>query len=204
MSSPAQILWISGWSVPADWLAEKARTALPEYSHSAIAPDADAVARALCSKADILAGFSLGAHLLLGVTDPRPRILLAPFVDLKAEAGLGGAVATTQIKHLLRWLKRDANAAIADFLNRIGIFLPAPSGPTEIGKLAWGLEQMLAPAPAIAPLPSRSLSVAGKNDPLLDTATLKKILPELHVVESGHQLQPLLAAIVGLREGKLI
>ncbi len=195
-----RILWISGWSVSADWLAQEARKLLPGCVHTAIAPDTEAVASALCSDADILGGFSFGAHLLLCLNDPRPRILLAPFVDLKSEAGLGGAVATTQIRHLLRWLKRDAVAAIADFHQRIGVETPPPSDLPDIPNLAWGLEQMLAPAPVLRPLPSRSIAVAGKNDPLLDTYALKKILPNLHMIESGHQLQPLLAAVARLRQ----
>lgn len=200
MPSPAHILWISGWSLPAAWLAEGARTALPEFTHSSIEPDKDAVACALRFDADILGGFSFGAHLLLGIDDPRPRILLAPFIDLKSEAGLGGAVATTQIKHLLRWLKRDPVAAIADFHKRIGVEAPAQSEPPDIPKLAWGLEQMLALPPALHPLPSGSIAVAGKNDPLLDTDALKKNLPGLHVIGSGHQLEPLLAAVGHLRQ----
>jgi hypothetical protein len=192
--SAPRIFWISGWSVPAPWLAQEARACLPEYEHSAVAPEADAVASVRQSEADILGGFSFGAHLLLGLDDPRPRILLAPFVDLKSEAGLGGAVATTQIKHLLRWLKRDASAAIADFHQRIGVALPPQTDPPDAPKLAWGLEQMLACNPPPCSLPSGSIAVAGKNDPLLDTDTLKKHLSCLQVIDSGHQLQPLLAA----------
>lgn len=199
VSSP-RILWISGWSVPAPWLVGEARAALPEYEHSAITPDAGAVASALQSEADILGGFSFGAHLLLGLDDPRPRILLAPFIDLRSEAGLGGAVTTTQIKHLLRWLKRDPVAAIADFHQRIGVALPPQTDSPDIPKLAWGLEQMLAPAPAQGHLPSGTIAVAGKNDPLLDTDTLKKHLSCLQVIDSGHQLQPLLAAAGRLRQ----
>ena len=200
MPSPAHILWISGWSVPAVWLAEAARLALPKFTHSAIDPDQDAVAGALRSDADMLGGFSFGAHLLLGIEDPRPRILLAPFIDLKSEVGLGGAVATTQIKHLLRWLKHDPVAAISDFHKRIGVEAPAQSEQPDIPKLAWGLEQMLAPAPPLRPPPSESIAVAGKKDPLLDTDALKKNLPGLHVIESGHQLEPLLAAVSRLRQ----
>jgi hypothetical protein len=186
--------------VPAPWLAGEARTALPEYEHSAITPDAEAVFSALQSEADILGGFSFGAHLLLSIDDPRPRILLAPFVDLKSEAGLGGAVATTQIKHLLRWLKRDPVAAIADYHHRIGTSPPPQPDPHDIPKLAWGLEQMLALTPVSGRLPSGSIAVAGKNDPLLDTETLKKNLPCLQVIDCGHQLQPLLAAAGWLRQ----
>lgn len=177
-----------------------ARKAMPEWHHEAIDAGPQALTHANLSSAEYLGGFSFGAHLLLGIEDPRPRILLAPFIDLKSEAALGGAVATTQIKQLLRWLKRDPVAAIADFHDRISVEAPAQSEPPDIPNLAWGLEQMLTPAPNLHPLPLGSIAVAGKNDPLLDSDALKKNLPGLQIIESGHQLEPLLAAVSRLRQ----
>lgn len=158
------------------------------------------MAATLASDADMLGGFSLGAHLLLTVDDPRPRILLAPFPDLKKEAALGGAVATTQIRQLLRWLKRDPGAAIADFHARIGTKPPPLDMLPPLEDLAWGLERMLAPGTVPAPLPKKhSLAIAGRRDPLLDADILHGVLPSLHLIDSGHQPEPLLAAAVRLR-----
>lgn len=157
------------------------------------------MAAVLASDADLLGGFSFGAHLLLDAHDPRPRILLAPFPDLKREAALGGAVATTQIRQLLRWLKRDPRAAIADFHARIGTEPPPLDSLPPVEDLAWGLERMLAPGTFPATLPKHSLAIAGLRDPLLDADLLRGLLPSLHLIDSGHQPQPLLAAAVRLR-----
>ena len=195
---PRSIFWISGWSVSADWLADAAREALPDFSHEAVVPSDAATAKASASRAHILGGFSLGAHLLLNMEDPRPRILLAPFVDLKSEARLGGAVATTQLRQQLRWLKRDPQAAVADFRARIGFETPSPDEPHDIAALAWGLEQMLAPGQAPSAWPNGTVALAGRGDPLLDIERLSLALPTLHVVDAGHEPAPLLAAAARL------
>ena len=199
--SGSRIFWISGWSIPATWLENLASAAMPEFRHDVIDPSPDAVALACGSGAGILGGFSLGAHLLLGVDDPRPRILLAPFADLKAGAGLGGAVATTQIRQQLRWFKRDPAAAIADFRARIGADPPYAAEPCDPALLAWGLEQMLAPGRVPSTWPAGTLAVAGDGDPLLAVEILARTLPSLHIVAAaGHHPEPLLAAAARLRQ----
>lgn len=196
--SPRSIFWISGWSIPAGWLLELARDVWPAADHDGADPGPGSLDRALASSADALGGFSLGAHLLLRAADPRPRILLAPFVDLKREAALGGAVATTQIRHLARWLRRDRAAALADFHARIGLD-DAPDCSGLSGEdLAWGLEQMLAAGPAPGHLPEGSAVLAGKSDPLLDPDALARALPMTRFLGVGHQPQPLLAAAARL------
>jgi hypothetical protein len=147
----------------------------------------------------MLGGFSFGAHLLLHADDPRPRFLLAPFADLKKEAALGGAVATTQLRQQLRWFKRDPDAALADFRARIGAEPPTPDEKHDRPSLLWGLEQMLAPGRLPVPLPSGSLAIAGGYDPLLDTELLARGIPGLRVIDAGHQMHPLLAEIARLR-----
>ncbi|MBU3666126.1 MAG: hypothetical protein FGM15_09675 [Chthoniobacterales bacterium] len=193
------VFWISGWTIPAHTLAGMATKAMPGWRHDAVDAGPDAAARAIASPADFLGGFSFGAHLLLGIDDPRPRILLAPFVDLKSEAGLGGAVATVQIRQQLRQLRRDPASAVADFRRRIGAAPPAAEdGPFDVERLAWGLERMLENSGAPAPLPEGSIAVAGNADPLLDAAKLAGILTSLRIVDAGHQPEPLLAATAAL------
>lgn len=194
--SPRRIFWISGWSIPAAWLATAAREALPDVEHSAIDAGEEALEAALLSNADVLGGFSLGAHLLLGVNDARPRVLLAPFADLKRETGLGGAVASTQIRQLQRMLRRDAAGAVADFHRRIGL---APGAVPGICDLAWGLKRMLQTGEKPAPLATCDLAVAGDSDPLLDSDMLLAAIPSLRVVGgASHDPRPLLRAVAGL------
>lgn len=188
------VFWISGWSIPAQVLADMARKAMPAWRHEAVDAGPEAIALAKASSTDLLGGFSFGAHLLLGIDDPRPRILLAPFVDLKREADLGGAVAATQIRQQLRQVRRDPFAAVTDFRNRIGSRPPEPGEIIDAQLLVWGLEQMLETSPALSPLPEGSIIIAGRGDPLLDTARLAELMPSLRVSETGHQLEPLLAA----------
>lgn len=190
--SRRRIFWISGWSIPAAWLAEAAAAAIPGTEHSATDPGPDALDRALASGCDILAGFSLGAHLLLAANGVRPRLLLAPFVDLKREAGLGGAVATTQVRQLQRMLRREPTAAVADFHRRIGF---ASGGAPDLTGLAWGLERMLLAGVRPLPLGPQDVAIAGDSDPLLDIAALRTSLPALRVVAgAGHDPAALLAA----------
>lgn len=194
--SGRSIFWISGWSIPPDWLADVARRHLPGWEHAAVAPSPRALDEAATSGATILGGFSFGAHLLLASADPRPRLLLAPFPDLKSEAGLGGAVATTRIRQQLRQLRRDPAAAVADFRRLIGA--PDFPGPTDPDDLAWGLEQMLAPTAPGKAQPAGTLAFAGNADPLLDLTALCAALPGLRRVPGGHDPGPLLAAAAPL------
>jgi hypothetical protein len=161
-------------------------------------PGPGALDQALASPADALGGFSFGAHLLLGARDPRPRVLLAPFVDLKRESALGGAVATTQIRHLARWLRRDRAAALADFHRRIDVQDKIDCAALSGEDLAWGLQQMLTASEQLGELPGGSCVLAGRSDPLLDPCALAHALPATRFIEAGHHPQPLLAAAAAL------
>lgn len=171
---------------------------MPDSDHEAISPAEDAIDRALASDADILGGFSLGAHLLLDALDRRPRLLLAPFPDLKAEARLGGAVETVRIRKLQRMLQRDVRSAVDDFHHRIGV--EPLASDTDYETLAWGLQRMLKPGSVPGTLPAGSICVAGKQDPLLDISLLTATMPFLHIVCAGHHPQPLLEAAARLRQ----
>ncbi len=186
------IFWISGWSIPPAWFQSLADAAMPDCTHEAVAPAHDSVERALTSGADMLGGFSLGAHLLLHIADPRPRILLAPFADLKAEARLGGAVETVRIRKLQRMLRRDVRAAVTDFHARIGVKLPPAEH--DHATLAWGLERMLQPTGMPPALPAQSICIAGDQDPLLDIPLLAAAIPSIRIIPAPHHPQPLLEA----------
>ncbi len=186
------IFWISGWSIPPAWFQSLAAAAMPDCTHEVVAPAHDSVDLALASGADLLGGFSLGAHLLLEINDPRPRILLAPFADLKAEARFGGAVETVRIRKLQRMLRRDVRAAVTDFHARIGVAPPPAEHDHEA--LAWGLERMLQPGRTPPALPAQSICIAGEQDPLLDIPALTAVIPSIRIIPAPHHPQPLLEA----------
>jgi len=204
-SVPARrILWACGWSVPTSWFAALAGEAFPSCLHEVLTPGPETQAAMLASDADVLGGYSFGAGLALTLDDPRPRVLVAPFVDLRKESGRGGAVAATQIRHLLRWLRRDPPAAIADFHRRCGMeSLPTAETP-DLALLAWGLTSMLGPAPDVPAMPVGSIAVAGRRDPLLDVEALQHTLPGLHLADGDHHPQPLLAVTARLRQDQAV
>jgi hypothetical protein len=175
---------------------------MPDFSHEAAAAGPDAPAAARASGADLLGGYSFGARLLMESDDPRPRVLLAPFLDLKRESGSGGALATTQLRQQLRWLRRDAVAAVADFHARIGVELADAGGALDVAELTWGLEQMLGADGKVLPWPEGTVAVAGRNDPLFDAVRLAELLPGLHLIDAEHAPQPLLAAAAGLLQSR--
>lgn len=108
---------------------------------------------------DIIAGYSTGAFLLLrelgkenasgtaaqeaATASPLPLLLFAPFVDFRAESGLGGRVVSTRLKLLLRRLRTAPLQAVSDFYQQAQIALPAPQQlPYAEADLIWGIEQL--------------------------------------------------------------
>ncbi len=194
--------WISGWGLPAAYLEGHARTLWPEATHAVFTPTPSGLAAFAASPApDLLIGYSLGTLLILrqqvALPPACPVALLAPILDLKTEAALGGRVSTTKIKYLLRWLRRDPLAALADFYAQAGLALEPPGAlPYELDGLAWGLEALLGPpaSPVAAPVTARW--IAGDADPLVDTAALRRIVPGLDIViRAGHDPARLIQAL---------
>ncbi len=196
-----KILWISGWAVPPDWLAARARAGWPEAEHAAVTPT-DAATALAKNEYDALGGYSLGALWLLSratkIPEKTPVVLLAPIFAFSSEQGCGGRMALAQLSLQRRRLRQDAPAAVVDFFRRTGLAdsIPPPDKFTaeEITtldeELGW-LETLRAPAPP----PSHWQGVAGTDDSLTDAAMLKKLWPALRVVAgAGHAPGRLLRA----------
>ena len=78
---------------------------------------------------DWVAGYSLGAFLLLSDPAATERIapsvaLLAPIFSFAQEDGLGGRVHRAQLRMMIRRLRADPAAALADFHARAGLDIP--------------------------------------------------------------------------------
>ncbi|MEX2382792.1 MAG: hypothetical protein WD490_10440 [Opitutales bacterium] len=202
------LLWISGWGLPAAWLKERVEVSFPGNTHTVIPPSREAV-RLLDDPSgyDRIAGYSLGAFLLLQSLAMRPEryllpgqnpiALLSPFFSFPAENGNGGRIPRAQVTFLARWIKREPLPALIDFYRRSGLTnAPVPAAlPYPIEELLWGLEQLT--DGEVDPLWSTEwVGLGGADDPLLDTKRLKVLAPSLQILpEAGHGPEPMLAEL---------
>jgi len=155
--------------------------------------------------ANRVVGYSLGAWLLLEAAAQQNFsfenvTLYAPFLAFPREVGKGGRIATTQIKFLRRWLKKNPAEAIADFYVRAGISFVSPSAetlPSSLDELDAGLKILAEEKLECVPVCAKNWKIfLGENDALLDAHAVAKTFSEnpVHVVPAGtHDLRTLLA-----------
>ena len=126
----------------------------------------------------------------------RGRFYLAPFLDLKREAELGGLVKTTQLKITRRWMERDPCRAVSDFYKRAGLNLRLEDAlPYEQDDLIWGIDALLGD-PAPIPVEDPGIAVIGGKDPLIDSNLTKPFFPTNTVLpDQGHRLEALRGAL---------
>lgn len=168
------ILWVSGWSIPRDWMAGVLQDLLPADRHEIILPTADWEAEFLqkVSEADRIAGHSFGAFLLLqkpGLWKGKSARFFAPCLSFKSESGLGSKISTTQIKFLKRWLSKAPLEALTDFDQRAGLSLSQREKlPYSLEDLLWGLDMMLSTEIAEIVSDNDIRYYIGTHDPLFD------------------------------------
>ena len=195
-----KMVWVLGWAVPEDWFAPFAVRAFPDGEHTFIAAGPETLTQLEAMPAcDWLVGYSLGAQVLLsaaasGLSFKRVS-LLAPIFAFAKEENLGGLVARTQVRHLVRWLRRDPVAALTDFYARAGLDVPAELMPSlAMPELLWGLAHL--ETVRIEPMPPRAWQLwCGTADPLLDAGRLSEIVPDLRLVNGAHHPAALLQAM---------
>lgn len=194
-------LVLSGWGVAPENVRAMLVRALPGAEIRVLPPTRASLETALSSPAGFdLLGWSLGARLLLEavlagkIPADRRVTLVCPFLGFPAEAGQGGRVSATQVKFLRRWVAKDATAALADFYERAGLNLQAPTTPPYS---AEELDEGLGLLADTTPLPSASFAspgphlrlLAGARDPLVDNRRLSELLPTLQSLpDAGHDL----------------
>ena len=195
------ILWVNGWGIPAEWLRNLAAGIFPDAAHTVVPPLAEHELLHERNRFDRVAGYSLGAFLVLReeiqLPCGRPVALLAPYFSFVAEDGLGGRVQRTRLRYLNRWFKREPAGALNDFYERAG--LRELSGrsdlPYERKQLLSGLE-LLMNGTVPAAWPERASGFVGADDPLLDATRLHELCPHLKVVSgSGHHPAPLMRSL---------
>ena len=196
-----KIVWLLGWAVPTRWFAQYADFFFPGDTHVFIEPGPDAWEQ--LEKADpfdALGGYSLGAQLLLENPARASRLtakigLFAPVFAFVQEAGLGGKVSRTQVRYLLRWLRRDRRAALVDFYQRAHLDVPlAWSDEILLPRLEWGLNHLESGA-AKPPAPASWKLYCGTADPLLDSELLATLDPAMIMIPAAsHHPEMLLQA----------
>jgi thioesterase domain-containing protein len=183
-----RIAWIMGWAVPPSWFAAQVRAILPEAAHVFFEPTESAIA-ALETQGpfECVVGYSLGAHLLLAEAARVTRlgakvVLLAPFIAFPSEEAMGGRVARTQVRYLVRWVRRERDAALADFYAKAGLDVSAEmAADISAETLAEGLMR-LEKGRVEMPVPSDWGMFVGDRDDLLDALILAQNFPTLVVV----------------------
>ncbi|HVU35990.1 MAG TPA: methyltransferase [Opitutaceae bacterium] len=197
-----KIAWLLGWAVPETWFAPLASRFHPNATHLFLPPTPESLVRLVVEGPyDGVVGYSLGAHLLLGMAS-RVRFaervaLLAPFFAFPAEESLGGRVARTQLRYLGRWLRRDPARALADFYERAGLDVPAALAPVGGSpEIEWGLARLENDRTEPG-LPAGWRAWCGEADPLLDARKLREIEPRIEIVpQAGHHPGPLIDAML--------
>lgn len=141
-------VWFNGWGRSAEGAANTIRRFLPG-EHLIIQPFEGwqrEVERQLDSETTLY-GYSLGAFLLLGSPElarrARRSILLAPFLDLKAESKRGGTVPTQDIKGLRRLLLHNTGHAVRHFSKQARLSPDPMAANLPRTGLLWGLDQLL-------------------------------------------------------------
>ena len=117
---------------------------------------------------------------------------MAPFLDLKREAGFGGKIAATQLKVTRRKLDKNPCAAVNEFYQTSGLQLRLQEAlPYDKEDLAWGLDMLLGESASI-PDKNPGPTVLGSEDLLLDALISRKFFPGMVVVKgAGHRLEEL-------------
>jgi hypothetical protein len=195
-NDPRRWAWITGWGIDPEVFATAARECWPRDQHVVFAPDRDAVGRLRAERADVLAGYSLGALLLLAAEpwpEDRPLVAVAPILAFDAEAGLGGK--TPAAARVSMRGKFDANPSgqLRLFRRLAGLGgLTTDPLPYAAEELAWGLDA-LGGLRADAVNVRRARLYAGARDPLVAAERLCEHADLVRVAaEAGHDFRQLL------------
>ncbi len=191
--------WIGGWGISTEVFTATVRECWPRDTHTVFAPDRRALAQVSACGADIVAGYSLGALLLLSEdTWPEglPLMAVAPFLAFDADAGLGGTTATAVREMMRGRFDRNPSGTLRTFLRLAGLpGLVTDPLPYAAEELAWGMDALgtLRAKPATI---RRTRCYAGTNDPLLSFEQLALHIGALRLIEgAGHDFRQLLPAV---------
>lgn len=196
---PRRWAWIGGWGLPTTSLLQVVNECWPQDSHEIFPPDSHAVSRAHDPSFHIVAGYSLGALLLLSSAPDqltRPHLAIAPILAFDAEAGRGGVTPQKSRLAVASRFQRSPSTALRLYLRLAGLSdLASSELPYSLDGLAWGLAS-LGTAHARSDCIAQSQLFLGTNDPLVDASKVStqishlKCLPELN-----HDFRTLIPAV---------
>jgi hypothetical protein len=197
-----KICWLMGWATRETLFRSNVRETFPDAAHTFVpaTPDFFSRLKKEADTCDWIAGYSLGALLLLREMERVSQLgriaLLAPIFAFAREEQSGGRIARTQITFLARWLRRDRDAALADFYLRAGLEdANEAKAEMSLDDLLWGLDRLANDRGALT-LPEGWLAWCGEHDLLLDAAQLHALLPAVRVVPGAtHHPRELLRAM---------
>jgi len=202
-----KIIAACGWGISSSWFAGEVEKAFPGAEVRVIAPPADGEHLLTGGdEADLYLGYSLGSLWLVEQRHHIPpqaaKALLAPILAFPREKGLGGKIAATELRVLIRSLSRggDAREILSRFHASAGLgqdaalLPPAPDIPHLIRGLEYLKDTTVSGGQA-----GGFLALLGEADPLLDSQAMKDHIPGLEIVEkTGHAPLPLLKRLAAL------
>lgn len=199
LKPPRRWAWITGWGVSPDVFAAVVRECWPHAEHVVFAPDRHATERLRAERADVLAGYSLGALLLLAAErwpEDRPLVAVAPILAFDTEAGLGGTTPAAARLAMRAKFERNPSVQLKIFQRLAGLSgLPVNPLPYAAAELAWGLD-------ALGELRAKPVNVrrarlyVGKHDPLVVTEQLREHTDTLQIIATaGHDFRQLLPEV---------
>lgn len=198
-----QIAWIAGWGVHPEMLRALAGPFAPEGDHTFHFPRPHTAFEV--QNKDLIIAWSLGALRMLEAAAAGARfggrvILLAPFVAFCSEHGRGGKCSLTQVRFLKRWVRRQPDAAVADFYSRAGLGALSQAVAVPVPDLLEGLDRLAADAsPALRAFAANELppdwqAWVGDSDPLLDASGVAASIRGCHIAaRADHSIRSLLS-----------
>ena len=194
MEKKIKITAICGWALSEEWFCQLVESYLPQAEVKAYHPkdpeNAGEAAEILDSQPDWIIGYSLGSLWLLVHKNRIPQhtkiILMAPILGFPAEKNLGGKTPLAKLKYQKKLLSssQDYLASMKGFFDLSGIRQPENvlHPPYSKEALIRGLEFL--ETVSVSPQAAKDcVAIMGLRDSLLDGHQLKKLIPQLSLVE---------------------
>jgi hypothetical protein len=191
--------WINGWGIPQTTFLEAVCAAWPHDEHIVFAPDPRALDHVRAARADVLAGYSLGALLLLSAepwSTSQALVAVAPILAFDSEAGLAGTTPALTRELMRTKISAKPESMLKLFQRLAGLHgLVTSPLPASANDLEWGLAA-LGSLRAHPENTRRARLYAGAQDPLVAAQQLRPHTDSLHIVaEAGHDFRQLLPTV---------